>query len=302
MTRTFLLFLSTTLLMCAQIPPAWKEFSIGPPTKNQSRISPQGITAQGIPLQRVIARAYGMPEYLVSGSRSIADDRYAMTALVDDPKDFQPLLREELAKRFHLEAHREMRETPVFLLQQIDGVANKLTRNGGQRGGNLTNGSFRFPNATMAQFCNQLGDFVGRPVIDESGIMGAYDIELSWGGGDASLMDAVKNQLGLKLIAAQRSVEVLVVDHVEKLTFPAAAAPSAASPIAAEPVRAEPATAGPDIAGDWRGILNAQGAQYRLVLHFAKGVDGGWLGTVDNLDRKGGMGNPTPRCPLTARP
>ena len=76
------------------------------------------------------------------------------------------------------------------------------------------------------------------------------------------------------------------------MTFPAAAAPSAASPIAAEPVRAEPATAGPDIAGDWRGILNAQGAQYRLVLHFAKGVDGGWLGTVDNLDRKGGMGQP----------
>ena len=60
--------------------------------------------------------------------------------------------------------------------------------------------------------------------------------------------------------ARERSVEVLVVDHVEKLTFPAAAAPSAASPIAAEPVRAEPATAGPDIAGDWRGILNAQGA------------------------------------------
>ncbi len=204
-------------LSSAQTAPAWKEFSIGPPTRNSSRISRQGITAEGIPLQRAIARAYGVPEFLVLGPGWIGDDRYAITALVDDPKDFQPLFQQELEKRFHLAAHREMRDLPVYLLQPMDGVAHKLASSSGGAGGTLSTGSFKLPNSTVTQFANQLADFVERPVIDQTGITERYDISLSWGRGDASLMAAVKDQLGLQLIPAQRSVEVLIVDRVEKL-------------------------------------------------------------------------------------
>ncbi len=275
-------------LSSAQTAPAWKEFSIGPPTRNATRTSRQGITAEGIPLQRAIARAYGVPEYLVLGPSWIADARYAITALVADPKDFQPLFQQELSQRFHLAAHREMRDLPVYLLQPIAGLPHKLANSSGGGGGNMSTGSFRLPNTTVTQFANQLADFVGRPVIDETGIAERYDISLSWGRGDASLSEAVKDQLGLQLIAAQRSVEVLVVDRVDKLEFPEAPKP-AGGPAADLGVRPTPEQ---DISGDWRGILNTGGGGYRLVLHFARSANGGWIGTVDNLDRDGSMGHP----------
>ena len=74
-------------------PPGWKEFSIGPPTRNQSGFRQNGIVAAGIPLKRALARAYGLPEHRIIGPSWIDEARYAITALVDDPQTFQPLFR-----------------------------------------------------------------------------------------------------------------------------------------------------------------------------------------------------------------
>jgi uncharacterized protein (TIGR03435 family) len=63
-----------------------------------------------------------------------------------------------------------------------------------------------------------------RPVIDQTGLSGMFDIHLEFARDGAptgdisvpSLFTAVQEQLGLKLTADQGSVEVLVVDHVER--------------------------------------------------------------------------------------
>jgi len=82
---------------------------------------------------------------------------------------------------------------------------------------------------------------LGRPVVDKTGLTGKYDFTLQWtpdesrapmfkgsegqqdGGGEPtshsselSIFSAVQEQLGLKLQSERGSVEVLVIDHVEK--------------------------------------------------------------------------------------
>ena len=65
-------------------------------------------------------------------------------------------------------------------------------------------------------------------VVDETGLQGAYDMELRWtpdrgvapAADDAPppLMVALQEQMGLKLQARKGVTEVVVVDHVERPT------------------------------------------------------------------------------------
>jgi uncharacterized protein (TIGR03435 family) len=106
-------------------------------------------------------------------------------------------------------------------------------------------------NMTMAQICEQLqnmaGGYIHSPVVDKTGLEGGYDFTLSFspiqvirpgggaGGGNGApsaalngnapgaadptggitLFDAVEKQLGLKLVAQKRPIQVLVIDHIE---------------------------------------------------------------------------------------
>jgi uncharacterized protein (TIGR03435 family) len=58
-------------------------------------------------------------------------------------------------------------------------------------------------------------------VSDHTGLKGTYDFTLDWGQDDSvpgpSLFTAVQEQLGLKLESKTVPLEVLVVDHAEKV-------------------------------------------------------------------------------------
>ena len=197
----------------------WKEFSIGPPTRNQSGFSAYGIRAEGVYLKRALARAYGLPEHRIIGPDWLETERYAITGQVENPADFKPLFQQELTARFHMVAHLETREVPVYVLKTIDGGAIRSAS--GDAGGRGLTGSFKMPHATVAAFAAFLSDYIQRPVFDETGMDGNFDFSLSWNKGNpAALQEAVKQQLGLQLADDKRSVELLIVEHIEKLQFP----------------------------------------------------------------------------------
>ena len=61
-----------------------------------------------------------------------------------------------------------------------------------------------------------------------------------------------------------------------------------ASPALATPFFIAPQTASPgnvSIAGDWNGVLDAQGTKLRLVLHIKKNSDGTLAATLDSVDQ-----------------
>jgi uncharacterized protein (TIGR03435 family) len=63
---------------------------------------------------------------------------------------------------------------------------------------------------------------VGRVIVDETGLQGAFDFELTFApDGDptaASIVTALQEQLGLKLEAGRGPIEVLVVDRATRPT------------------------------------------------------------------------------------
>jgi bla regulator protein blaR1 len=89
-------------------------------------------------------------------------------------------------------------------------------------------------NTTMKQIADSLPSEgrLGRPVVDQTGLTGRFDFALQWtpesngpapSGADAPLdsqgptfLEALKDQLGMKLKSTRTPLDVLVVDHVER--------------------------------------------------------------------------------------
>jgi uncharacterized protein (TIGR03435 family) len=81
----------------------------------------------------------------------------------------------------------------------------------------------------MAQFAQQLpalapAYFREGPVVDHTGLTGAYDVRLEWrtlaeiqAGTDGRTMYEAVKRLGLNLEKKRENAEMLVVDHCEQL-------------------------------------------------------------------------------------
>lgn len=105
-------------------------------------------------------------------------------------------------------------------------------RVGGRGGGTLT---YRAGNITMAALAGALRTYVGREVIDRTGLSGEFDFDLQFaqpqitGQTDtgiplaplddaASVFAALQEQLGLKLESTYGPVELMVIDSAERPT------------------------------------------------------------------------------------
>ena len=81
----------------------------------------------------------------------------------------------------------------------------------------------RAQNIPMRSLAAMLSHPIGGPVVDKTEIAGNYDFKLSYapeGATDStlpSIFTAVQDQLGLKLEPQKVPVEMLVIDHVEKV-------------------------------------------------------------------------------------
>ena len=109
----------------------------------------------------------------------------------------------------------------------------------------LLTGNVAVSGRAMAQFVSTLSDWIGRPVIDKTGLTGLYDFTLTFApegirasgplgptltrlsaqspappvdAAAPSLSAALQEQLGLKLESARGPVEVVVIDRFEKPT------------------------------------------------------------------------------------
>jgi uncharacterized protein (TIGR03435 family) len=202
------------------------------------------VTLKWAGLCNLIARAYDLRDYAISGPKSIMtpdpSSYYDIQAKAADEagpltvERIRPMLRALLTERFQLRVHRQMKQLPVYsLVIGKSGAKLSLSAKGPCAvrpnvalivGAGISSCK---PQMTMAEFAERLSHYTDRPVVDKTGIDGGQVFELTFPPGTplldkpqpdwlASLFTNVQEQLGLKLEATTGPVAVLVIDSIER--------------------------------------------------------------------------------------
>jgi uncharacterized protein (TIGR03435 family) len=228
-------------------------------TQVNTNFTQGGVTFTNMQLRPIIQFAYGInqPARLVGVPDWAESERFDVVArgTINSIDDRRAMLQAFLADRFRLVAHTEQRRVPVYTLV--------LARSDGRLGPNLKPSSVDCtkqgragapppaatpnPLAAIVQcglrpggpgdisvsgipiplFGTFLSIMQRRPVIDNTGLQGAYEIRLTWApdplpgrsadpntDGRADFFTALQEQLGLKLQAGTQPEDVLVIDSV----------------------------------------------------------------------------------------
>jgi uncharacterized protein (TIGR03435 family) len=224
------------------------------------------ITGTNVVLAGLIRNIFNLqPHQLVNAPDWIESARFDIEAKADreysaredaPAPELLAMLRNLLADRFKLVAHREMRDMQVYALvkARADGTLGpQMHRSnvdcegeavralaakrgavpaGQDRGGKpivrcriSTNaGRIVGTGTTISELMRRLSAPLGRSVVDRTELSGSFDLELQWSPDQAadtagpSLFTAMQEQLGLKLDSQRAPVEVLVIDRLERPT------------------------------------------------------------------------------------
>jgi uncharacterized protein (TIGR03435 family) len=214
------------------------------------RMLPGGsFRAVNVDVRNLILSAYRtadrrlFPSQLIGAPSWLPTDRFDITAKVNDGLASRPqaelfgmlpvLIQSLLEDHFKLQLHHETRELPVYVMT--------LAHRDGHLGpamheslvdcrtdpskcalrflpGHLTGGS-----VDMETLTNLIAGPAERVVVDRTPLRGRYEFDLEWSVDQSapdkpSLFAALQEQLGLKLESARDTLDVLVIDHVERPT------------------------------------------------------------------------------------
>ena len=205
-------------------------------------VGPGGrFAARGYTLVLLMQRAYAVMDWNVTGGPSwIRTDRFDVVAKANVAGDLteaqlRPMLARLLADRFKLKLHRAESQISGHALQVASG-GPKLRPSADAEDHQDT---FRFTNTGMSgrgismyNLARFFGGKLGLIVADETALPGLYDLSVTWrvdpdrpADSPASdprdaireaAFEALRTQLGLKIVAKKVTVETLVIDHVEK--------------------------------------------------------------------------------------
>jgi uncharacterized protein (TIGR03435 family) len=187
-------------------------------------------------LRFLIAAAYDVKDYQITGAPAWADTEiYAVAAKTpgdDVPTQDQvrPMLQALLADRFQLKLRHDTKELPVYHLVAAKKTIGlkptapdetfdwKVTRD---PDGSMRSKATKEP---VVDFVQLLAISADRPIIDKTGVTGDIDYEIVVGPDNLhsaadqnrGILDAAREQLGLKLEPSKDPVEMLVIDRAEK--------------------------------------------------------------------------------------
>jgi uncharacterized protein (TIGR03435 family) len=202
-------------------------------------IGREAVQIRNWPVRWYIGYAYSLHGSRLTGGPEWAGvDRYDVTARLPQlpagendgsaeiDKRGRSALRALLAERFQLRLRQELREMPVYALV-VDEGGHKLTPAKTASGRTLVghsngNRTLRIDGHSMKGITEAIGNFLDRPLIDETGLQGPFDFQLTFtekldsDSTAPTIFKAVREQLGLRLEAKRGQVATYVIEKLER--------------------------------------------------------------------------------------
>jgi uncharacterized protein (TIGR03435 family) len=198
----------------------------------------------------LIAAAYGLDSTSIHGGPIwLETDRFEIIAKAPpttSKDNLKLMLRSLLTERFNLITHTGTAPMPAYVLTVGKGKPKLKEADDSQKSdckyqeppkdsspGTINNIVFSCHNTTMENLAENLhnwaGGYLDKPVVDSTGLKGAWDFDIKWtgrgqlaraGADGISIFDAVDKQLGLKLDLQTAPRPVLIVESVNEKPTP----------------------------------------------------------------------------------
>jgi uncharacterized protein (TIGR03435 family) len=231
--RSWQVIILTTATLWAQPSLKYEVTSVkhnpdGPEMSFSYNIAADGFySARNVTLWNLIRFAYNLRDLQIQN----APDWFKKQGFDIQGKPAVPVSREQslsmlqalLEDRFHLKFRYETRDQPAYLLTLAD--RGKLQPAEEAKNGTLRMGDIRSA-MTLAGLCQVLEFELDRPLVDRTGLSGAYSINLRYasertapGAADPSLpalSTALREQLGLRLESGRAPLDTFVIDGAEQ--------------------------------------------------------------------------------------
>lgn len=203
-------------------------------------------------MTEIVAAAYNLAPENVQGGPSWLDwnhyDIEAKAPATTSKDTVRLMLQSLLKQRFNLVVHTGSAPMPAYAMTAPNAKAKLKESEGsgdpdcqyqpppsGTAATAIVPMVFVCHNETMEKFADDLhnwgagGGYLNKPVVDSTGLKGAYDFTLKWtartqlaqaGADGITLSDAVDKELGLKLTLETAPRPVLIVDSVDETPTP----------------------------------------------------------------------------------
>ena len=199
------------------------------------------FSGTGIVARLMIMLAYNVQEsQIADGPSWMGTDRWTVDAKSEpgathSDEETRQMLQNLLHDRFGLQAHRETRDQSAYVLKIAKDGPKLNADETGATNIRINGNSIGLERGEISRLTQLLSSALGKPVVDQTGLTGRYDVSLQWSdapvadggviGIDAhatadpnreSIFSAIQNQLGLQLISQRVPVEMIVIDKIER--------------------------------------------------------------------------------------
>jgi uncharacterized protein (TIGR03435 family) len=210
-----------------------------------------GYRGVNMPLMNYLTVALQVRADQISGADWLTSEYFDMEGKAGRPctaDELHLMLQHLLEERFHIKMHHETRQIAGYNLV-VDSGGPKLADHDPEDRLMLPieqglGGSRQGKNVSMQYLAFYLSQELGQTVVDQTGLKGHYDFNAKWGydgpmmvvpeppppgspvAADlpvaapvgATVFEALRKQLGLRLDKTKVPTQKIVIDHIEKLT------------------------------------------------------------------------------------
>jgi uncharacterized protein (TIGR03435 family) len=198
----------------------------------------QTLTLDNVSLRSLFTLAYGVSARQIFGPNWLSEERFDIVATApasSNSDQIRLMLRTFLANSFGMLVSYDQDVMRVFSLEVAPGGPRMKDSRPGygdhsgcvRTAGQLPAGTaVNCRNVTAADLARQIqmmasDDLGARPVIDATGLEGAFDFHLEWMADDdeghSNVFKAVEQELGLQLVPTKKLVDIIVIKKLDRM-------------------------------------------------------------------------------------
>ena len=178
----------------------------------------EGYTLRGLPAREFITRAWGVPSVRFVSDKPLPDGYFTLDAYAAHVPDevSNDMIQASICETLGIKVERTKMPREVYVLKATDAAAKQLHPSdpGSAKNVAFVSGKLYLVHGSMDDLASQMEGLFGTPVVNETGLPGAYDFNLTYPDHDGEAARTALRAAGFEVQKEQRTIDVLKISSL----------------------------------------------------------------------------------------